>query len=264
MIPKKIHYCWLSGEIIPDKLQVCIDSWQQKMPDYELILWDKNRFDINSNRFVKEACLKNKWAFAADYIRIYALYTEGGIYLDSDVFVRKRFDEFLTADFFTAMEYHQHLVEDLKTLELLNEDGTSKSSLNKGGIGIQAAVLGGVKGHPFFKDCLEFYRNKSFILENGELFDSFIAPGIYAMVAEKYGFRYIDEKQNLAKNMLILPSDVFAGAPSYAKTTSYAVHHCNGSWRDLSKKMRIQRLLKNFLLNTHLYKVKSLVVRRRE
>jgi len=255
MIPKKIHYCWLSGEIIPEKLNVCINSWKKIMPDYELILWDSNRFDINSNQFVKEACLKKKWAFAADYIRIYALYNEGGIYLDSDVLVKKKFDEFLTWDFFTAMEYHPQIVDQEKTLELLNDDGTSKSSSNKAGIGIQAAILGGVRGHPFLKDCLDFYSAKNFILDKGKLFNEFIAPGIYAMIAEKYGFRYIDKKQYLENNMLILPSDIFAGSPSYEKITSYAIHYCYGSWRDSPRPSLFKRILREIkkiikLLNT--------------
>jgi mannosyltransferase OCH1-like enzyme len=249
MIPKKIHYCWLSNEVMPENIQICIRSWKEIMPDYELVLWDTNRFNIDSNQFVKEACLKKKWAFAADYIRIYALYTEGGIYLDSDVLVKKRFDEFLTSGFFTAMEYHQSIVDKENTLNLLNDDGTSKSELNKRGIGIQAAVLGGVKGHSFLEDCLNFYKTKHFILDNGKIFNEFIAPGIYAMIAEIYGFRYIDEKQYLKNNILILTSDVFAGLPSYEKSTSYAIHNCNGSWRE-HPKLSLAKRLKSKILKT--------------
>lgn len=245
MIQKKIHYCWLSGEPIPKRLQKCINSWKKIMPDYELILWDTNRFDINSNQFVKEAFQKKKWAFAADYIRIYALYHEGGIYMDSDVLVKKKFDEFLTSDFFTSVEYHYGIVEKQNALSTLNDDGTPKSSDGGiDGIGIQAAVLGGIKGHPFLKECLDFYDTKNFILDNGKLFNELIAPGIYARIAEKYGFRYIDEEQHLEENMLILTSDIFAGFPSYEKSTSYAVHLCNGSWKDRSLLKRIIRKIK--------------------
>ena len=102
MIPKKIHYCWLSGEDIPFNTQLCLNTWKKIMPEYEIILWDKNRFDIKSVLYVEEACKKKKWAFASDYIRAYALYTEGGIYMDSDVFfVTKKFDQFLEYDFFS-------------------------------------------------------------------------------------------------------------------------------------------------------------------
>ena len=75
------------------------------IPDYEIVCWDKERFDIESVPFVKHAYACRKYAFAADYIRLYALYTEGGIYLDSDVMAFKRFDRFLHHTAFSSIEY---------------------------------------------------------------------------------------------------------------------------------------------------------------
>ena len=95
MIPKIIHYCWLSKDPIPKDMQMFIDGWYEKLPDYEFMLWDFNRFDIHSSQWVKEAFSKKKYAFAADYIRLYALYNYGGIYMDMDVEVLKSFDPFL-------------------------------------------------------------------------------------------------------------------------------------------------------------------------
>jgi hypothetical protein len=236
MIPKKIHYCWLSGEEMPENLKQCVATWKEVMPEYELVKWDSTNFDIASNTFASEAFRARKWAFAADYIRIHALYTQGGIYLDSDVLVKKRFDEFLTYDFFTSLEYHYKFVRQQKTLDLLNPDGSSKVRYTrKPGIALQAAVIAGVKGHPFFRDCLNYYRDKHFVLENGEYFNVTIAPDIYAMIAEDYGFKFRDERQLLRENMLILPSQVFAGNSDEATPESYAIHYCAGSWRDVSR-----------------------------
>jgi hypothetical protein len=234
MIPRKIHYCWLSGEAMPDALLRCLASWREIMPDYEVIKWDCARFDIESNTFAHEAFLARKWAFAADYIRMHALYTEGGIYLDSDVLVKRRFDEFLDRDFFTSLEYHYKFVKQQRTLDLLNPDGSSRQpGTPKPGIGLQAAVMGGAAGHPFLRDCLDYYRDRHFVLGNGEYYDKIIAPDIYAMVAETYGFRYRDQRQELRDNMLILPSQVFAGGIQDATADSYAIHYCAASWRDL-------------------------------
>lgn len=97
MIPKKIHCCWLGGGNYPPKIQECIESWRRVLPDYEIIVWDENRFDVRSVPWVRRAFRLKKYAFAADYIRHYALYTEGGIYLDTDIEIRKPFDELLTA-----------------------------------------------------------------------------------------------------------------------------------------------------------------------
>lgn len=55
MIPKIIHYCWLSNDPIPEKLQEYMKSWKEKLPDYEFKLWNFDCFDINSSQWVKEA-----------------------------------------------------------------------------------------------------------------------------------------------------------------------------------------------------------------
>lgn len=47
MIPKIIHFCWMSGDPYPEKIKKCINSWKEKLPDYEIRLWDANSFDIN-------------------------------------------------------------------------------------------------------------------------------------------------------------------------------------------------------------------------
>ena len=90
MIPKIIHYCWLSNDPIPEKLQEYMKSWKEKLPDYEFKLWNFDCFDINSSQWVKEAFEAKKYAFAADYIRLYAVYNYGGIYMDMDVEVIKK------------------------------------------------------------------------------------------------------------------------------------------------------------------------------
>ena len=69
MIPKIIHYCWLGDDPYPEKIQRCIDSWSKYLPDYEFVLWNKERFDIHSVPWVEQAYEAKKYAFAADYIR---------------------------------------------------------------------------------------------------------------------------------------------------------------------------------------------------
>ena len=107
MIPKIIHFCWLSDEPYPTFIEKCFTSWKEQLPDYQIKKWDTSTFDINSVPYVKEACEERKWAFAADYIRLHAIYTEGGIYLDSDVLVQKNFDQFLDNPCFSAIEFNK-------------------------------------------------------------------------------------------------------------------------------------------------------------
>lgn len=102
MIPKIIHYCWLGDSEFPELVKKCIQSWKKKMPDWEFILWDKNCLkDLNSD-WVNEAYSTKKYAFAADYIRLYAVNKFGGFYLDSDVEVLKNFAPLLDSPYIFA------------------------------------------------------------------------------------------------------------------------------------------------------------------
>jgi hypothetical protein len=233
MIPRKIHYCWLSGEPLPGNLEKCLSSWRSVLDDYEIVRWDAQRFDINSIPFVKEACSVKKWAFAADYIRLHALYEEGGIYLDADVCVRGRFDSFLNNDFFSAVEYHPSIVKSQKTRTLLNVDGSRKNTtIAVPGIGVQAALMGSIKGHPFLKKAMDYYRDRSFVLDDGTLATTMLAPAVLALCAEDFGFKYVNARQHIDANMLFLEPELIASTINYATRDAIAVHCCEGSWRD--------------------------------
>ena len=93
MIPKIIHFCWLSDDKFPDVIEKCMASWHKKLPDYEFILWDTNRFNLEDSTWVKQAFESKKYAFAADYIRLFAVFNYGGIYMDTDIEVLKKFDD---------------------------------------------------------------------------------------------------------------------------------------------------------------------------
>lgn len=215
------------------------------MPDWNIKLWNMDNFDVQSVPFVADAVAARKWAFAADYIRVYALYTEGGVYLDSDVLVRKPMDFVLNNRAFSAIESYPHLVEKIKRDNLLDENGMKRnpdSAIH--GIQIQAAVLGAEKGHPFFKDCLDYYNQKHFeVGADGVPAESQISPIILASIAEKYGFRYIDCEQNLNEGLKLYSSDVICPQPYLMKRMAVAVHCCNASWRNTDKP--VQRFINN-------------------
>jgi hypothetical protein len=215
---------------MPSIFKKCIETWKKVMPDYEYILWDKNKFDTNSVPYVKEACRLRKWAFASDYIRLYAVYTEGGIYLDSDVIVRKSFSDFLKYDFFTSVECIQKTKEGTDLSLLLEHPEQSKEIFELGFI--QAAIFGGIQGHPFLKDCLSWYHDKCFVFNEDEYYNHtlIVAPLIWADIAMKYGFNYRNELQLLKNNMVIFPSFIFAPGLHQSYRYSYAVHCCTQTW----------------------------------
>jgi mannosyltransferase OCH1-like enzyme len=95
MTPKILHLCWLSGDEYPPLIKKCVDSWKEKCPCYEIKIWSTTTFDMGSSLWVQQAFEKKKYAFAAGYIHFWAVYSYGGIYLDSDVEVIKNFDDSL-------------------------------------------------------------------------------------------------------------------------------------------------------------------------
>ena len=189
MIPKIIHYVWLGNDKKPLLVRKCLRSWRKVLPDYEIKLWDIN--NIPRNAWVDEALSVKKWAFVSDYVRAWAVYHFGGIYFDSDVFVRKSFDEFLVHKFFTGIEYNEEKFFATKSDELLDEDGSKKNPDSViQGLSIQTAILGAEKGCPIVKDIMGFYESRHFIRDDGSFYLDMIAPDVQAFVLERYGFKY--------------------------------------------------------------------------
>lgn len=232
-IPRMIHWCWLSGEPVPALLGECMATWKRLLPDYTVKCWTQENFDIRSVRWVEEAVAEGKWAFAADYIRLYALYTEGGIYLDSDVEVLKPLDPLLRYDFFSCPEYNPvtYKRRDIpvdKTGIPLDPEAFIE------GYGIQAAIMGAAKGNSFVAECMEFYRERRFREADGRLRTDLIMPLVMAKIAERHGFRYVDKVQRLRDSA---GKEIFLGRkcllPSFIhmlRLRSMAFHHCAGSW----------------------------------
>lgn len=85
MIPKKIHYCWFGRGEKPKLAQKCIASWKRFCPDYEVIEWNEDNFDIHQNAYLEMCYQQKKYAFLSDYVRLLVVYQYGGIYMDTDV-----------------------------------------------------------------------------------------------------------------------------------------------------------------------------------
>ena len=100
-IPKTIHYCWFGGNKTT-LANRCIDSWRRTCPEYNIMEWNEHNYDLDSNRFAKEAYAKKKYGFVVDPVRLDIVYRYGGIYLDCDVELIKPLDDFLKYDAFFA------------------------------------------------------------------------------------------------------------------------------------------------------------------
>lgn len=231
MIPKIIHLCWLSGDAYPSTIQYCIDSWKRNLPDYEIYLWDTNRFDIYNSIWVKEAFEVKKYAFAADYIRLYALYHYGGIYLDSDVLVYKNFDDLLDLPYFIG-EDRVHCFE--------------------------AAVIGTEKGNPWIKEILDRYTDRPFIREDGSLNMRSLPSVFHDILTKHYSFKLIKSASEFHNSDNIINvfsydyfnSRDFVGIKRYPN--SYCSHNFVGSWcNEVSYKSKIRQSIPRFILNLY-------------
>lgn len=209
MIPKIIHLCWLSGDPFPEDIQRCIDSWKMYLSGYEIWLWDTKRFDINSTVWTKQAFEVKKYAFAADYIRLYALYNYGGIYLDSDVLVYKSFDDLLHLPYFIGQEY----------------TGS-----------IEPAVIGAEPKMPWIKDVLDRYDDRAFVKTDGN-YDMITLPEVFFQILiPKYKFSKIDKVVDYkwdGKNIMLFHKDFFNSRNSIGSRQthrSYCTHNFAGTW----------------------------------
>ena len=96
MIPKTLHYCWFGRNPKPELAVKCIDSWKRFCPDYEIVEWNEDNFDIDAcPLYVRQAYAAKKWAFVTDYVRLKLIYEHGGIYMDTDVELKKKPDVLL-------------------------------------------------------------------------------------------------------------------------------------------------------------------------
>lgn len=224
MIPKIIHYCWLSGEPFPKDILYFLNTWKKKLPDYEFVLWDTKRFDINSSVWVKQAFENKKYAFAADYIRLYALYHYGGIYLDTDIEVLKSYTPLLEHKMMLGLDYTNECCE--------------------------VATWGAEKGLDCMKSLLEYYDNKSFVKSDGT-FDMEPMPKVVKRVLLEKGYNFINVKSKEEVNKItdekqipVYPHDWFCPLEWYTfklhKTkNTYSIHRFKGAW--LSDSMRKER-----------------------
>lgn len=215
MIPKIIHYCWLSSDPYPDKIQKCIDSWKRILPDYEIIHWNFDLFPRGKSKWVDQAFDCHKYAFAADYIRLYALYHYGGIYLDSDVEVLKSFDDLLVLPYF------------------LGRENTPS--------GVEAATLGCEKGNVLIKAMYESYENREF--NDTSVNTEEPLPFIFRRCIEsRFEYREINNIQEFDLDphvVNVFPFDYFS--PKHWKTkemqmsdNTYSIHHFAASWKSES------------------------------
>ncbi|MBM7604649.1 hypothetical protein JOC75_002652 [Metabacillus crassostreae] len=206
-IPKIIHYCWFGGKEKPDIVKKCIASWEIQLSGYEIREWNENNFDINSNRYVKEAYEFGKFAFVSDYARVYALYHFGGIYLDTDVEVFKSFDDLLHHESFWGYEQENY---------------------------IATSTIGSRKRNKLIQLFLDSYNQKCFVNKDGS-FNDLTNVAIVSEILKSRGLKMNGQYQELGDIGTFYPQTYFSpydyiNCRKFITENTYAMHHFYKSW----------------------------------
>lgn len=209
LIPKKIHYCWFGKKEMPQFLCSCINSWREKCPDYEIIEWNEDNYDINRHEFTKEAYTNGKYGFVTDVARLDILYENGGIYLDTDVTLLKNLDNCL---------YQEGFI------------GTEKwGNINSGG------GCGFMKEQAMLKKLIDYRENFQFMMSDGSL--NIETNGVYeSKPFLDAGFRPDNTMQEI-EGVTIYPSYVnhpydYMSCETHLRNATMSVHHFFGGWME--------------------------------
>jgi glycosyltransferase len=213
-IPKKLHYVWIGDSEKPEIFNKCLKSWQEKMPDYEIVEINKENFDLDDhiarNKFLRECYKRKLWAYIADYVRIHYLYENGGIYLDTDMEIVKNFSSLFeneNIEFFTGYE---------------SDDG-----IGMGLFGVSAKSKFLEKMIKFYDD--EIYKSPLFTLPQ---ITKYILKNDFSFDFSKNEIR--DEKNGICiykKEYFypFLPKEKFD--ESIVTENTYAIHWWHHSWK---------------------------------
>ena len=196
---------------MPELARKCIESWHKFMPDYTYKLWNEDNFDVNCHQYVKEAYEAKKYAFVTDYVRLYALYSEGGIYMDTDVEVLKPYDDLLQLSGFTGYEGSKYLPP-------------------------VTGTLASEPGSEWVKEQLEAYNGVHFINPDGT-FDLTTNTIRISKIMKAGGFSS-DNTEQVYKGMHIFPVEYFCPRQTtgefFLTEKTYCDHHFMSSWNSKS------------------------------
>lgn len=227
MIPKIIHYCWFGQNEMPKQYRQYIEGWKKICPDYEIIEWNEENYDVEQVAYTAQAAKAGKWSFVSDYLGFDVVYRYGGIYLDTDVELLQTLDHILENDAFFAIEE--------------NESGAEVAP----GLG-----FGAKKNHPLLKQLRDMYNDLEFIKADGSL-NTVAIPVYTTQLLGKIGFKRQDKLQKLG-DVTIYPTTYFApmdfltGQINLSPET-ISIHHYSALWqtptnlRHIEKMRRINR-----------------------
>ncbi len=208
MIPKIIHYCWFGGNPLPESAINCIESWKKFCPDYEIVEWNEDNFDVHICPYVSEAYKQKKWAFVSDYARFWILFNYGGLYFDTDV-------------------------EIINSIDAVVKKGPFMGIEPTGGVA-PGLGIGAEKGMNIYSEILTYYKELHFMNEDGTLNEHTVVE-YTSNILEKHGWRKEEKIVQNISDITIYPDEYFCpynyntGKLTITSNT-VSIHHYTASW----------------------------------
>lgn len=232
MIPKIIHYCWFGKNPLPDLAVKCIESWKVHFPDYEIIEWNEENFDVNIVPYTAEAYRAKKYAFVSDYARFWILHKYGGLYFDTDVEVIKNMDDIIAKGAFMGCELCPDRV-----------NGGFKPAIAPGlGLGVEP-------GNKLYEKILESYKNKHLFDFKGLITETVVGIVTKLLTCNQ---KVLDLRQICEiEGVTIYPSDYFCPIIAYTgemniTENTRSIHHYTATWMDKRQAPRHKRAIQRF------------------
>lgn len=226
-VPKVIYYCWFGHGKQPPLVETCIKSWKTYCPDYDIVCINEENFDVNQNRYMKEAYEAGKWAFVSDYARLNVLYDNGGIYLDTDVELIKPLDKLIEAGGYMGFD----------------DNGVVST-----GLGFACEP-----GNPLVGALLHDYDDIPFLLPDGT-YDLTPCPDRNTKLMVKLGLD-VSKQRQVFMGIQLFPEEYFCPMKYYTgkkviTENTHSIHHFCASWTSATAK---RTLLVKRLVGVKLY-----------
>lgn len=234
-IPKTIHYCWFGGKDKPEDFKKIYNSWEKIFPNYNIVEWNENNYDVNKYSYTQEAYQAKKYAFVSDVARLDVIYKYGGIYLDVDVEVIKKYDDLIDCNSFFGLQQEGQV-------------GT--------GLG-----FGSIPNNPLIKKILDDYKGKHFKNNDGT-FDTTPCTIVNSKIFLDEGYRLDDTIEQINKNY-VYPAEFFNPINEKGQIikteNTHSIHHYASSWYTKSQKKRQE--IKKKVVKLFGYKIGLLIYR---
>ncbi|CCF31655.1 glycosyl transferase [Weissella confusa] len=201
-VPKIVHYAWF-GAKMPDEVEKRVLRWKAVLPDWEFIEWNESNWDVNRYNFSSDMYKQGKLGYVADPLRFDVLNRFGGVYLDTDMEIKKDLSSFLNDPMTWGFMYENSLL---------------------------TSFIMSVPQHPLLTVILNTYQGEANTEITEELYSMTSNPIITKIFKKQFSnFRLNGSNQVLSQGVHVYKLDYFSYL-SHDSKANFAEHLFMNSW----------------------------------